>query len=729
MSFSFLQCVKLDDLFSVLHLVLIKHFEGGPLGFLSSLPSLESVNIVRFHQLLLAYYRILQINRELPQHFLWPLAPLARLIESGLDHGIHFLAIRCYSLQSGMGEAERIKVERSIIGEPFMNDFSIIIEQDLDGMTKKVDGWMLPVIELRRVREEREELTLVEGFYFQEQANEVVASIQDSDLRLTNQVPSYYGTDKICSPWVANVCGVLMLRSSVLPPPISSFVPIPSSIKALQILALHVSLRLPTILTSVPSGGKTLILSHLAKLVHPGHQNQIVTIQLADTSLDPRSLLGSYVSSTVHPGTFEWRDGTLIRCMREGKWVVFKDIDRGGPEILGVVKPLAESLELGKWIGGRAKLDVPSHGTVVAHDSFRLFATRSSLPSKDGVFPSLTFFGSYRFSEVFLRAPPPSELNSVVSVIFPRLAGNIAQVIIQVWEGIRQMGPSIAGRDVGLKELLKFCRRIDTLLLSSDISMGGRVLTLADMFPNPSIREDVFMEARDIFFGFGTPTPASRAHCEAVTRLVGQHLGLDLERQRWILNGKLPQLEIEKDSNGRTTAVRAGRTCILKSLDKSTSTSAARPFTMHKPAICLISRIATAVSHSEPVLLTGETGTGKTSVITHLASLLHQRLISLNLSHQTESSDLIGGLKPIDARIPAAMLQEKFVSIFGATFSRRKNEKFETEIRKAVNDCNWKRSVGLWKESVRLAVERIQAKEAQSLEYVIYITHFYPEYL
>jgi midasin len=402
--------------------------------------------------------------------------------------------------------------------------------------------------------------------------------------------------------------------------------------------------------------------------------------------------------------------------MREGKWVVFKDIDRGSPEVLGVIKPLAESLELGKWIGGRAKLDVPSHGTVAAHDSFRLFSTRSSLPSKVGIFSPPTFFGSHKFSEVFLRTPSSSELNFVVGAKFHRLDGKAAEAIIQVWEDIRQMGPSTAGREVGLKDLLKFSGRIDALLLShelSDILMEDGTLTLMDIFPNPSVREDIFMEARDVFFGFCTPTPASRAHCVAVARLIGQHLGLDLERQQWVLDGKLPQFEVEKDSNGRVTAVRAGRTRMLTSSDKPTGhLHAVRPFTMHKPALCLISRIATAVSHSEPVLLTGETGTGKTSVITHLASLLQRPLVSLNLSHQTESSDLIGGLKPIDARIPAATLQEKFVGIFAATFSRRKNEKFETEIRKAVNDCKWKRAVGLWKEAVRLAVERIQAKEA-----------------
>ncbi|KAF8993126.1 hypothetical protein BDZ89DRAFT_1053878 [Hymenopellis radicata] len=58
---------------------------------------------------------------------------------------------------------------------------------------------------------------------------------------------------------------------------------------------------------------------------------------VANTSLDPRSLIGSYVSSTSQAGTFEGKEGVLVRAMRQGKWVVFKDIS---PEVLGVLKPL-----------------------------------------------------------------------------------------------------------------------------------------------------------------------------------------------------------------------------------------------------------------------------------------------------------------------------------------------------------------------------------------------------
>ena len=75
----------------------------------------------------------------------------------------------------------------------------------------------------------------------------------------------------------------------------------------------------------------------------------------------------------------------------------------------------------------------------------------------------------------------------------------------------------------------------------------------------------------------------------------------------------------------------------------------------------------------------------------------------------------------MDARMPGSLLQERFSELFGATFSRKKNEKFETSIRKAVNEGKWKRVVGLWKESVRLAQERFGAKRQENQDVVRYV--------
>ena len=64
------------------------------------------------------------------------------------------------------------------------------------------------------------------------------------------------------------------------------------------------------------------------------------------------------------------------------------------------------------------------------------------------------------------------------------------------------------------------------------------------------------------------------------------------------------------------------------------------------------------------------------------------------------------------------------MDLFGGTFSRKKNAQFEESVRRAVHEGKWKRAVALWKESIRLAREKIQAKstEERYLSSVLAIT-------
>ena len=526
------------------------------------------------------------------------------------------------------------------------------------------------------------------------------------------------------SPLIVNVHGVLMLRSSIPTQTTTSLIDTPTAVVSLRDIALHLSLRVPILLTSSPSSGKSLLVSHMATLLYPDMRNHIVTIHLADTSLDPRSLLGSYISSPTRPGTFEWKEGVLVRAMREGKWVVLEDVDRATMEVLGIIKPLVESLGPDKWIGGRARLEVPSRGTVEAEDSFALFATRSLQPSRTGTFPSPTFFGAHKFFEIVVGSPTASDLHIIIGTKFPRLAGPPTQSLINLWESVRALGSQASTRDIGLRELERFCARVSGLLPASHQSMDidegpTQPRSLAEIFPNPTIREDIFLEARDVFFGAGATTASGRAHLEAIIRVVAEHLGLSDERRDYILHSRTPEFDTEKDVNGRIIAVRAGHTRLsARGAKMEIAPAAVRPFAMHRPAMSLIARLASAISHSEPVLLTGETGTGKTSIVTHLASLLRRPLISLNLSNQTESSDILGGFKPVDARVPGGELQERFLEMFGGTFSRKKNAHFEESVRKAVQERKWKRATGLWLEAVKLAKDRIKKKQTEEDAYV-----------
>ncbi|EMD36726.1 hypothetical protein CERSUDRAFT_94998 [Gelatoporia subvermispora B] len=353
-----------------------------------------------------------------------------------------------------------------VIGEVEEVDYPLFYGVQLDGTCIEAGEWIMPALEVKRITASRNEHLQDQGFY--------EVGVNGS----------------------SNFHGVLPPRSSLTTLHEDTRIETPTTVQSLRALAIHYSLRVPALLTSAPSSGKSLLLSHPASVLHPEVHNQIATIRLADTSLDQRLRTGSYISSPTQPRTFKWREGVLVCAVCKGRW--------------------------SSWIGGRAILEVSGRGTIRAEDGSAIFATRSNPASLNGAFPNPTFFGAHNF----------------YNVIFA----------------------SLTAEDRRMVEI----------------------------------------------------TPP-------VTRL----------------------------------------------------------FAMHRPAVQLISRIATSILLNEPVLLTGEIGTGKTSAVARLLVLLHRLLISLNLSNQTVSSVIVGGSKLVDMRAPAMELGERFLELFARTFSLKKNAKSE----------------------------------------------------
>ena len=61
----------------------------------------------------------------------------------------------------------------------------------------------------------------------------------------------------------------------------------------------------------------------------------------------------------------------------------------------------------------------------------------------------------------------------------------------------------------------------------------------------------------------------------------------------------------------------------------------------------LLEALARCVQLREPALLVGETGVGKTAAVSYLSSLVGSKLVTLNLSQQSDSFDLLGGLASV----------------------------------------------------------------------------------
>ncbi len=212
---------------------------------------------------------------------------------------------------------------------------------------------------------------------------------------------------------------------------------------------------------------------------------------------------------------------------------------------------------------------------------------------------------------------------------------------------------------------------------------------------------------------------ASDAVVRQLAQTIASSLNLNDARTAWILDHRVPELAVRRPNTATSegTKVSIGRVALDRAPaaqlgDKALSIS--RTFAMTKSALALIERVAVAVCAQEAVLLVGETGTGKTTAVQHLASLLRRPFTALNLSQQSESSDLLGGFKPVEARSVAMDLHNDWVELFTKTFSAKRNAKFIDAERKAVAGAKWPKACTLWEESVRLAKKEKDLKDDAS---------------
>lgn len=685
----------------------------GPLAFIptSNVPELPARPL---HRLLTAYHRLLIADETLPERSGWSLVPLAQLIHAPHpDPGVRVLAILCYSLQVGQAESVREESYWESLGEPGEVDAPIEIGERLQDDTVipiESDSWIIGFLEDERQEARENALSTPQNYFVLE--NEPI-QLTAADL----------------SSHIINMSGVLTFKADPTPSRETELVITPSAHETIQTLALLLSDRLPALIHSTPGAGKSLLIKHLAAQLFPSSPSQVISLHLSDTSIDPKSLIGSYVPSSTKSGSFEWVEGPLCSAMRAGKWLVFEDIDKASSEVLGTILPLVETLGPSKGPGDPAELFIPSRDmTIRAQPGFALFAT-CSLNATAGMSPRTpSFLGSHHWYPVHLPAPVADEQHAIVSSLFPRLLPSATRELVRVFEGIKAVASigsaasssSSKARDIGMRDLIKWVRRVEQYFptrpprtaeaMDVDTEVEDGAATTARVLSNPEVKDRIFLDARDIFFGSTSSAPHTIQVGPASQ--AAEQLSLSREQAEWVVSTRTPELQVERSpSDGHVVSIMVGRVNLSgrpPSRFQPPPNPTVKSFALHRPSLVLLEQLASAARFAEPLLLVGETGTGKTTAIQHLASLLSHPLTVFNLSNQTEVSDLVGGFKPIDAKVPGSTLQARFIALFNGTFNARRNVEFDQAIRKAVQGGKWKRAVAMWRDAVAKAVARIR---------------------
>jgi midasin len=222
----------------------------------------------------------------------------------------------------------------------------------------------------------------------------------------------------------------------------------------------------------------------------------------------------------------------------------------------------------------------------------------------------------------------------------------------------------------------------------------------------------IYAEIVDVFFAKLNTAEARLYACQRLARvlMISEDRVLFWETQR--------TLALQKNSETNYTI---GRSVLSVNASNTTAKKHGtfERFAPTQQSLRLLEQLLVAVDDKivEPVLLTGETGTGKTTTVQQLADIAGMRLHVINLSQQSDASDLLGGYKPVDIRSHIVQpIREIFLQAFKATFSVEANRKYLDACEKAFMKGEWKRLCAFWLKGFGMAKPKLSSDKQELLD-------------
>ena len=233
------------------------------------------------------------------------------------------------------------------------------------------------------------------------------------------------------------------------------------------------------------------------------------------------------------------------------------------------------------------------------------------------------------------------------------------------------------------RDFFKWCQRIAERMLHSSLI---------------SVNHDVFQEG---FACFCVPVHKIEDRM-LLAQAIGSKLSLTKEKVEFYMMRNKPEVQQTQLAFGVGRVSLPRQQQFNRKLGAFRSTKYA--FTRH--SLNLLENIAVCVSHNEPVLLVGETGCGKTATIQYLATQCGHRFSAINMSQQSDVTDLLGGFKPVDLKQIVAPAREKFDWLFRRTFSEKQNIKFLGHIHQCWAQKKWNVMLKLMLHCKKSAMQR-----------------------
>ncbi|KAL9034550.1 MAG: hypothetical protein Q9214_006997, partial [Letrouitia sp. 1 TL-2023] len=336
---------------------------------------------------------------------------------------------------------------------------------------------------------------------------------------------------------------------------------------------------------------------------------------------DLQEYLGTYQSTP--DGHIQFQEGVLVQCLREGWWIVLDELNLAPTDVLEALNRLLDD--------NRELLIPETQNIVRPHPNFMLFATQNP-PGMYGGRKMLSRAFRSRFLELHFDDIPEDELETIL-------------------RERSQIAPSFCTRIVATYKRLSLLRQTQRLF-----EQKNSFITLRDLF------RWAFRDADD--------------------------------REQLAINGFLILSERVRDSRERVVVKQIIEDVMKVKIEEESLYSFARLQALVSPSNLLAQDVSWTISmrrlfvliyealkHNEPILLVGDTGSGKTSICQVVARLRGKELHIVNAHQNMETGDLVGSQRPFRGRSSIERsLREKLIHLLNSNTDVKADNQMSTDL-------------------------------------------------
>jgi midasin len=277
----------------------------------------------------------------------------------------------------------------------------------------------------------------------------------------------------------------------------------PSTSANLVRLLRALQLKKPLLLEGSPGVGKTSLVAALAEAT--GHE--LVRINLSEQT-DVSDLFGADlpVEGSETGGRFEWRDGPLLRALKEGQWIVLDELNLASQSVLEGLNAVLDH---------RGELYIPELGRSfrVQPQMTKLFACQNPL-KQGGARKGLPRSFLNRFTQVYVDPLSKDDLQFIAHSVYPQIDTAVIMKMVDFNEQLvkevnlsGQWGLRGGPWEFNLRDIFRWCEAVQ----SSQSSNPGQFVGLiyADRMRSLQDRETMLYTYERVF---GPEYPVPRGH-------------------------------------------------------------------------------------------------------------------------------------------------------------------------------------------------------------------------